>query len=246
MAKLVLKFQSSVLKEVAVGDREVSIGRSPDCGLVIDNPAVSNYHARVFNEEGRLMLEDFGSLNGTFVNGQRVKMVALKSGDSVIVGKHTIVVSESRELDSFARGNGGEAPRPAAPKIHETVVLDTKERRDFLQKIAAVGESAQVAPARLKVPTLIVRRGRTDQSEYMLNDKLTVIGKSAMATVKLKGWFAPKAAAQINRRDDNSYYIGAADKTPSVNGQAIAHPTKLSSGDVIAVAGIELEFVYRD
>lgn len=246
MPKLVLKFQNSVLKEVAIGDREVSIGRSPDNGLVIDNPAVSNYHARVFNEEGRLMLEDFGSLNGTFVNGQRVKMVALKGGDSVIVGKHTIVVSESRELDGFARGNGNESPRPAPPKIHETVVLDTKERRDFLQKVAAVGESAQVSPGRLKVPTLIVRRGRTDQSEYMLNDKLTVIGKSAMATVKLKGWFAPKAAAQINRRDDNSYYVGAADKTPSVNGQPITHPVKLSSGDVIAVAGIELEFVYRD
>jgi len=67
-----------------------------------------------------------------------------------------------------------------------------------------------------------------------------------MATVKLKGWFAPKAAAQINRRDDQSYYIGAADKVPSVNGQPIATPTKLSSGDVIEVAGIELEFVYRD
>jgi hypothetical protein len=73
-----------------------------------------------------------------------------------------------------------------------------------------------------------------------------VIGKSAMATVKLKGWFAPQVAAQINRREDNSYYIGGADKVPSVNGQAIGHPTKLSSGDLIQVAGIELEFVFRD
>ena len=86
MSKLVLKFESSVLKEVAVGTKEVSIGRSPECGIVIDNPAVSNYHARVFSEEGRMMLEDFGSLNGTFVNGQRVKMVTLKPGDSVAIG----------------------------------------------------------------------------------------------------------------------------------------------------------------
>jgi len=211
---------------------------------VIDNPAVSHYHARVFNEEGRLMLEDFGSMNGTFVNGQRVKMVTLKPGDSVGIGKHTIVVSESRELDGFASGNGG--ARPAAPKINETVMLDTKERREFLQKVAAVGESSQVAPSRLKVPTLIVRKGRTNQREYALNDKLTVVGKSGMATVKLKGWFAPKAAAQITRRDDQTYYIGAADKVPSVNGQPITHPTILSSGDIITVAGIELEFVYRD
>ncbi len=67
-----------------------------------------------------------------------------------------------------------------------------------------------------------------------------------MATVKLKGWFAPKAAAQINRRDDHSYYIGAADKVPSVNGQPITQPTKLSSGDIIDSRRLQLEFVYRD
>jgi len=244
MSKLVLKFENSVLKEVAVGKKEVSIGRSPDNGLVIDNPAVSHYHARVFNEEGRLMLEDFGSLNGTFVNGQRVKMVSLKPGDSVAIGKHTIVVTDSREVTASTLDYV--QARPAAPKIHETVMLDTKERRDFLHQVAAVGESAQVAPSRLKVPTLLVLKGRTDQSEYTLNDKLTVIGKSAMATVKLKGWFAPKAAAQINRREDNHYYIGAGDKTPSVNGQPVTRPTKLSSGDIIEIGGLQFEFVFRD
>ena len=91
-----------------------------------------------------------------------------------------------------------------------------------------------------------MRKGRTNQKEYALNDKLTVVGRSGMATVKLKGWFAPKVAAQLTRRDDQTYYIGAADKTPSLNGVPITHPTILSSGDVIAVAGIELEFVYRD
>lgn len=244
MPKLVLKFGNAILQEVPVNSKEVSIGRSPDNAMVIDNPAVSHYHARVFNEEGRMMLEDFGSLNGTFVNGQRIKMIALKAGDSVAIGKHTIVVSDARDLDGFAVGNG--TAKPAAPKINETVILDTKERRAFIQQVAAGGESAQLAPARLKVPTLVVRKGKTNQKEYALTDKLTVVGKSAMATVKLTSWFAPRAAAQINRREDHSYYIGAADKIPSVNGHAIEHPMKLSPGDVIVVAGVELEFVYRD
>jgi pSer/pThr/pTyr-binding forkhead associated (FHA) protein len=244
MPKLVLKFENSILQEVPVNSKEVSIGRSPDNALVIDNPAVSHYHARVFKEEGRTMLEDFGSLNGTFVNGQRVKMVTLNPGDSVAIGKHTIVVSDARDLDGFAVGSGGS--KAAAPKLNETVILDTKERRAFMQQVAAGGESSQVAPARLKVPSLVVRKGKTSQKEYGLSDKLTVVGKSAMATVKLTSWFAPRAAAQINRREDQSYYVGAADKTPSVNGQPIDRPTKLSPGDVIAVAGVELEFVYRD
>jgi pSer/pThr/pTyr-binding forkhead associated (FHA) protein len=244
MPKLVLKFQNTVLKEVVAGAREVSIGRSPDNALVIDNPAISNYHARVFAEEGRLMLEDFGSLNGTFVNGQRVKMVELKEGDSIAIGKHTILVYQSEEGADYV--TGGDSSRPAPPKIAETVVLDTRERREFLQKVAAVGEASQIAPGRMRVPTLVVHSGKTDQREYLLNNRLTVIGKSAMATVKLKGWFKPKVAAQINRRDDNSYYVGPADRVPSVNGQPIVHPTKLSSGDIIEVAGVRLEFVYRE
>jgi len=244
MPKLVLKFENSILKEVPVGSKEVSIGRSPDNGIVIDNPAVSHYHARVFNEEGRLMLEDFGSLNGTFVNGQRIKMVTLKTGDSVVIGKHNILIADSKELEGFGTWSG--AAKPAAPRINETVMLDTKERREFLEKVVNAGESAQVAPARLRVPTLVVLSGRTDREEYNLTDKLTVVGKSALATVKLKGWFKPKAAAQITRRDDNSYYIGSGDNVPNVNGVPIAHPTKLASGDLIAVAGIELRFMYRD
>ena len=244
MPKLVLKFENSVLREVPVGAKEVSIGRALDNGLVIDNPAVSHYHARVFTEEGRLMLEDFGSLNGTFVNGQRVKMLSLKPGDAIGIGKHTIFVLDSHEVGGMAAENG-QAKAPA-PKINETVMLDTKERREFLQKVASVGESSQVAPSRVKVATLVVHQGRTDRPEYALTDKLTVFGKSVMATVKLKGWFAPKAAAQIKRREDYSYYIGAADKVPTVNGQPVIHPMKLSSGDLIAVAGVQLEFLYRE
>ena len=243
MPTLVLKFENSVLTERPLDSQEVSIGRSPDNGLVIDNPAVSHYHARVFKEEDRLMLEDFGSLNGTFVNGQRVQMVMLKPGDSVAIGKHTIVVADSRNVAGSAEA--GHA-KPTAPKINETVMLDTKARRDFIQKIAAGGESSQVAPARLRIATLVVRKGKADRQEYALTDKLAVIGKSGMATIKLKGWWAPRAAAQINRREDNSYYIGPAGKVPCVNGDAIQRPQKLSEGDIIEVAGLKLEFRYRD
>lgn len=243
MSKLVLKFQSSVLQEVPVGTEEVSIGRSPDNAVVIDNPAVSHHHARVFREEDQLMLEDFGSLNGTFVNGQRVKMARLQPGDAVAIGKHTIVVSDARDDDPFATPS---AARRAAPKINETVVLDTEDRREFLKRMAAAGESAQVAPQRLKIPSLVVLSGRADQREYLLNDRLAVIGKSRMATVKLRGWFKPKAAAQITRREPNSYYIGSLDRIPTVNGQPISHPTELSPGDIIEVGGLKLEFLYRD
>src|SRR4029453_1445270 len=87
--------------------------------------------------------------------------------------------------------------KTTAPSINETMVLDTKVRRDMLQQAAAMGERTQFAAARIKVPTIVVLSGRTDAKEYVLTNKLTTIGKSAMATIKLRGWFKPQMAAQI-------------------------------------------------
>jgi hypothetical protein len=244
MPKLIMKFGNKILKETLVGQAEISIGRSPHSGLVIDNPAVSHTHARIFTDSGRLMLQDFGSLNGTLVNGQRVKMVCLKPGDKVSIGKHTIMLEDSGETVGLPLNVS--RPRPFVSKIEETEVLGTRERREFLQKLADAGENSQSDSTRVKIPRLIVRKGRTNQAEYVLTDKLTVIGKSVMATVRLKGWLAPKVAAQISRREDNFYYIGSAGRIPLVNGRPTAHPTKLQAGDIIEVARVRLEFQYRD
>lgn len=241
MARLVLKFENRVLKEVPIGNRRVTIGRAPDNDIPIDNLAVSNYHARIYVEAGRLVVEDLNSLNGTFVNDQRIERAALRDGDSVLVGKHNIVVDKSREA-ALPLDTGRKV---VAPKVDETVILDTKERREMLQQAGALGERSQLLPERLRVPTLVVLAGKTDQKEYLLSNKLTVIGKSEMATVRLRGWFAPRVAAQINKREDG-YYLGRGGRVPRVNGQPIAGPVRLSDGDLIEVGGARLNFLYRD
>lgn len=244
MAKLILKYEAAVLKEVKVGSQPLTIGRAPDNDIQVDNLAVSSHHAKIVNEGGKLVVEDLNSMNGTFVNNQRVKRVTLKPGDVVLVGKHTIEVRGEAEVPPV--GAPVAALKAAAPKLEETMVLDTKKRREMLAAAVAMGEGTQASTqTRVRIASLVVLRGKTDQAEYLLNNKLTVIGKSEMATVRLKGWFAPKVAAQINKRDDG-YYIGTADKVPSVNGQAIHGPTKLSDGDTIELGKVKLSFVYKD
>jgi hypothetical protein len=90
-----------------------------------------------------------------------------------------------------------------------------------------------------------VLRGRTDEKEYRLSGKLTVIGRSDMATVRLRGWFTPNLAAQINRHEDG-YYLGRGDLVPKVNGVEIGALTKLNDGDVIEVGRVRLNFLYRE
>jgi pSer/pThr/pTyr-binding forkhead associated (FHA) protein len=241
MAKLSLMFENRLVKEVPIGNRPVSIGRSPDNDIPVDNLAVSTYHARVYYEGGRLVVEDLDSLNGTFVNDLRIERATLHDGDSIWIGKHSIKVDTSADA-AIPWDTGRKA---AAPKINETMVLDTKVRRDMLQQAAAMGERSQFSPGRMKMPTLVVLSGRVNQKEFLLTNKLTVIGKSPMATVRLRGWFKPKMAAQINQRDDG-YYLGTGDRVPSVNGTPISGAVRLNDGDLIEVCGVRLNFVIRE
>lgn len=70
----------------------VSIGRAVENDMVIEEPHVSGFHARLVQREGRVFIEDLGSTNGSFVNGKRVKTpVQLTQGDVVQFGTRTQV-----------------------------------------------------------------------------------------------------------------------------------------------------------
>jgi pSer/pThr/pTyr-binding forkhead associated (FHA) protein len=73
-------------ERVAV-DRAVTIGRSPDCDINLQDTYLSSRHARVANDNGDLSIEDLGSTNGTYVNQELIKgRVHLDRGDIVQVG----------------------------------------------------------------------------------------------------------------------------------------------------------------
>jgi two-component system cell cycle response regulator len=66
---------------------ETVLGRAAGATLSIDEPTISRHHARVIRtEDGRHVLEDLGSKNGTFVNGHTVTRVPLRAGDRVQLG----------------------------------------------------------------------------------------------------------------------------------------------------------------
>ena len=67
---------------------ELTIGRAPDCTLVLDDSYVSQKHARIYARGDGFIVEDLGSTNGTYLNRQRVTSPAeLRRGDRVKIGK---------------------------------------------------------------------------------------------------------------------------------------------------------------
>jgi len=71
------------------GDR-TTIGRSPDCGIFLDDVTVSRKHAQLVRRDDRWTIEDGGSLNGTFVNRKRVDSAELEDGDEIQIGKYRL------------------------------------------------------------------------------------------------------------------------------------------------------------
>ena len=64
------------------------IGRSPECGIFLDDVTVSRTHAAFTQDGGGWRLQDQGSLNGTYVNRERVDSAVLSDGDEIQIGKY--------------------------------------------------------------------------------------------------------------------------------------------------------------
>lgn len=68
------------------GDKQLIIGRSSELDIVLVEDMVSRKHAKITLSGGKITIEDLGSTNGTFVNGEKVKTSRLKEGDRILVG----------------------------------------------------------------------------------------------------------------------------------------------------------------
>lgn len=105
-----------------------TIGRAPDNDVVLDDPSVSGHHARLAWSDGKLLVEDLSSANGTFVDGERVTRVTTRAGAELRVGRVPVPWGHpglkrflkagggKRTLLMPARGNPGEPPPARAAR----------------------------------------------------------------------------------------------------------------------------------
>jgi pSer/pThr/pTyr-binding forkhead associated (FHA) protein len=106
-------------------NREIVIGRSSDLDMVLVEDMVSRKHAKIITDGRAVSIQDLGSTNGTFVNGEKIRSMQLKDGDRILVGTSIIKLVAA----------SGEARAPAAS-------LSEIEARSKMQATA----SRRVAP----------------------------------------------------------------------------------------------------
>ncbi len=121
MAEIIVKFADKVIERVVTEKDTISIGRTADNDIVLDNRGVSRRHARIEMSDAGHQVIDLDSLNGTFVNQMKVIRAFLQDNDMITVGKFDLIYY--RDSQSVAKMSDSE----------KTMVLDTKRQRELTQ-----------------------------------------------------------------------------------------------------------------
>ena len=97
MPKLHLIKNKKTVSSFYLSDGEIVIGRDDECDIPLDDEAISRQHVRIFTLMGDAFLEDMGSSNGTFVNGQLSRKCTLNDGDVIQIGNKELRFSHPPE-----------------------------------------------------------------------------------------------------------------------------------------------------
>ncbi|MDX8404231.1 MAG: FHA domain-containing protein [Mariprofundaceae bacterium] len=234
--KLILKFKDTVISEIPLDREETTIGRKPENTIHIDNLAVSGRHARVLKIGNKLILEDMGSTNGSFVNDKQITKHILQHGDSILIGKHvlTFVNIEDKPVET-------EAPAEE-DDMDKTMIISPQARSAMINK-----GSPQATAATMPLAGLQIVSGPYSGKSIELTASLTSMGKGDGCRIKVKGFTVGKQAAVITRRP-TGYHIAHLEgmTKPKVNAQSVGvQPRTLKDGDIIELGDTKMEFFIK-
>jgi hypothetical protein len=115
-------------------EKQIIVGRSSDLDMVLVEDMVSRKHARIAMQGEQIWIEDLGSTNGTFVNGEKIKRARLKEGDRVLIGTSILKVisgdaprdatEAKRELENVAQARRTSQQRTMSGSIEEVPLPD--------------------------------------------------------------------------------------------------------------------------
>ncbi|HMO03550.1 MAG TPA: FHA domain-containing protein [Kiritimatiellia bacterium] len=152
--KLHYSKQDGISKEFDIGERSITIGRSPDADIILLDDKVSRVHCGIRLWDGEFYIKDLKSKNGTFVNGRRVEVAKLKASDIIKVGGYTFTFEQPagtgtetalREIsDEMDLGKGystllkeivNDSQEPAAPPPPAPAAVATPPVRPGIRKL---------------------------------------------------------------------------------------------------------------
>jgi hypothetical protein len=220
MPKMIVSIDDVVIKEVQLTKDRTTLGRRPYNDIVIDNLAVSGEHAVIQMAGEQVFLEDLNSTNGTYVNGKAIKRQQLQSGDDIEIGKYKIKFAGEGAGDDFDKTMVVQPRTPTA--------ASAAAPSGFVPP--GMGDSQGLGAFHASIKVL---SGAAAGREVPLTKVVTTIGKPGIAV-----------AAITKRQHGFVVHHVEGGGNPTVNGSVIsAEPVALKNGDVLELAGTQMQFV---
>ncbi len=236
-------------------DAIVTLGREPGNDIIIPQGSISRTHARIEWIGNSYVLNDLGSANGTFVNGQRLGRAPwiLKDGDKILLDVFPLrfeIVEEEEEpvsppepavTTAEAEGEQGQQERlPQTMELHPTS-LPEEDVTFIIQREPVPGYFS-----RNKFPRLIVSTGLDAGRTFDLTEPVMTIGYAKLGAaweIQLNDASVSQPHAKIEKRGDTFWLIDlGSEKGSSLNGRAVKDPVFLAEGDVIVLGEARLIF----
>ena len=93
-ATLYIREADGPVRSIVLDRPQVRLGRARDNDIILDDPHVSRYHARILLRYGQFLIQDLDSTYGTLVNGEAVQECVLRPGDRVLLGEVELIYEE--------------------------------------------------------------------------------------------------------------------------------------------------------
>lgn len=218
MPEIVVKFEDNIIERVVSEKKRISIGRTSDNDIVLDNRGVSRKHAQIEFNDNAAVVMDNESLNGTFVNNRKINEEVLRDGDTITIGKFTLeYFTQVRREESMSGLDG-------------TMVLNTKKQQELLKNDRSEKEIIQRMGG-----SVLVGEDNTDFSEYPLDRDVTTIGKAKFVHVHAKGFLLSGIQAKLVKDRDCTELVNLGRKGKTrVNGETVEKHL-LKNGDIIQI-----------
>ena len=180
------------------------IGRSSNCHLVVDDALVSRRHAQIVVAEGGLTVEDFGSANGVFVNGNRIAGTGpLRAGDRLQVGKQLFVVRSAARpaVASPAERVGAETLHNIqfAPELSRNKAPSADIRSELRAPEAESTHRAEALELLGGVADKVLALGRGEEAERVLSNALVSLLSEAKRGVEIAPRVIGRAASYAGK-----------------------------------------------
>lgn len=218
--RLILTLEGKIIREIPITNRNISIGRKHDNDIQLNDLTLSGRHAQISSVPDYVFIEDLGSTNGTLVNGNHVKKVALEHGDIIQVGHHQFTYMDES-------GNAYEPTMFVKAEFDETQFIYSDEIATKAVKGLPLGGFR----------TLETPIAKTVMELRKTYNTVGFQGKRvALITRGTGGYYITSVVGTRSRR---------ASDVPLLNDIVISTElTLLKENDIINIAGFEVQFYF--